>query len=876
MSEPSGGLTLASRLFLATALVVVVALGAAVAVTSVLGERVAAREARERIAASASLQTVSQQQRLQQLALLAEIMASKPDFKAYLFEAIRTRDRLSILDQLDERRSELGYDLAVVVDAAGILAARTDQPEVAGVDLSSRPLFAKVAEEFEAAGVWSERGRLYEAVAVPMALDEGIFGFLAIGYAITDVRALDVKRGAGSETIFVADPAAGAVASSLTPQETQRVLSALTAGGASLGAVASGASGPVQRELVLGGERWLAQLRPLHDAGETAVGAAVSLVSLDRELEGYVQVRQTLIAVGVAALLVALGVSWLIARRVGKPIQDLARATEAAREGRYDVTIPSGGSGEVLALANRFNALLAELRERREMADYVEKLARNLPEAGAARAAVAELPAESREATVVAVELRRHLKLRPGQGAAGLLDRLSADLARVAAAVAAHGGTLEAVHGNRAIAAFTGAARGERALSAAAEIVVAAGGDSAGDAGVRPAAALADGELVRGVVRWGESGGSALLGLPLREVESLVREAGEGEILITAGVHTQLAGALAAAGIDLRPHRALLTTQPIYLVDAERAAQLAVAGGQRVTQLTAPVAPAADVAGDRSSLAAIGPGSLLGSRFEILAVLGAGGMGVVYKARDRELDDLVALKMLRRDVGDDEALLGRLKTELKLARRITHPNVLRTYDFGEIDGHAFISMEYVRGITMRSMIEQSGRLPYSAAMWLARQLLAGLAAAHELEILHRDIKPENVLLDSAGNLKLMDFGLARPVKRMERGQTQAGWIVGTPHYLAPEQIEGRDPDRRADVYACGVVLYELFTDQLPFDGGNPMDVLMHHLKTEPRPPRELAPEMPPALDALVLRCLAKDPARRPRDAGTLLDELEQI
>jgi serine/threonine-protein kinase len=111
---------------------------------------------------------------------------------------------------------------------------------------------------------------------------------------------------------------------------------------------------------------------------------------------------------------------------------------------------------------------------------------------------------------------------------------------------------------------------------------------------------------------------------------------------------------------------------------------------------------------------------------------------------------------------------------------------------------------------------------------------------------------------------------------MERGQTQAGWIVGTPHYLAPEQIEGRDPDRRADVYACGVVLYELFTDQLPFDGGNPMDVLMHHLKTEPRPPRELAPEMPPALDALVLRCLAKDPARRPRDAGTLLDELEQI
>jgi serine/threonine-protein kinase len=316
----------------------------------------------------------------------------------------------------------------------------------------------------------------------------------------------------------------------------------------------------------------------------------------------------------------------------------------------------------------------------------------------------------------------------------------------------------------------------------------------------------------------------------------------------------------------------VISSQPLYLVGYEEAQRVAAASGRLLTHVTG-AEPA--LGADRSSLAGIGAGSLLGSRFEILAVLGAGGMGVVYKARDRELDDLVALKMLRRDVAGDQALVGRLKTELKLARKITHPNVLRTYDFGEIDGHPFISMEYVRGITLRAMIEQSGRLPWSAALWLARQLLAGLAAAHALDILHRDIKPENVLLDSAGNLKLMDFGLARPVTRLEPGQTQAGWIVGTPHYLAPEQIEGREPDKRADVYASGVVLFELFTDRLPFDAGSPMDVLMQHLKTPPPRPRELRPDLPPAVEALVLRCLDKDPAGRPRDAAELLAELER-
>jgi len=451
------------------------------------------------------------------------------------------------------------------------------------------------------------------------------------------------------------------------------------------------------------------------------------------------------------------------------------------------------------------------------------------------------------------------------------LERLAADLRQVAAMAAAHGGRLETTSGARAVALFTGPSRVEAAVATAADLAaLLARRAGAFEEATPPAAALATGGVVTGGVRWGEQGDHVLLGTPLAQAEALLREAAGGEIALSPAAHAELAPSLERAGVTLAERRSLLTNQPLFGLDGEQAAAVAAVTGQMLTHVS--------VGGDalpHVTLAGIGPGSLLGSRFEILAVLGAGGMGVVYKARDRELDDLVALKMLKREAAGDEALLVRLKSELKLARKITHPNVLRTFDFGEIDGHPFLSMEYVRGITLRGMLEQSGRLPHSAAVWLARQLLAGLAAAHALDILHRDIKPENVLLDSGGNLKLMDFGLARPVRRESPGATREGFLVGTPHYLAPEQIEAKEPDKRSDVYACGVVLFELFTGRLPFDGASPMDVLMRHLQQPPPRPSELWPEIPPALEALILACLAKDPAARPRDAGELLERLER-
>jgi class 3 adenylate cyclase len=869
MSEARRGLSLATRIFLGTALILILALGAAVAVVSTLGEDVASRAARERIVASSSVQAAAEQQRFQQLKLLAEMLAGNPEFKAYLAEAIPSHDRLSILDQLDERRSDLGYDLAVVVDQNGVVAARTDQREAEGADLSGRPLIRKVRTDFEASGIWSENGRLYEAVATPMAT-EGVFGYLVLGYRITNVRALEVKTGTGSEIVFLAGAGATPVASSLTPQGTDRALAALRLKGNLLSRAIEQGERSVQAQIELDGERWLALLSPLPDAEGKPVGAVVSLASLDRELAGYRSIRDLLLGVGVAALLAALGIAFLLSRRVSRPIQALVGAVESARGGDYDVTLPRGGSGEVLSLANAFNALLAELRERRDMAEYVTKLSRNLPDGGAAPpAGGASGRPEARRATMAVVELRRYLRPRNAADPAEALARMTRDLRKIAAIATAQGGRLDGAAGHRALVTFAGEGRSERALAAAAEIAAAVGTrDNAFDEAEPPAIAIVNGEALAGSVAWGGGSDQVLIGLPIQQAEGMLREAEAGEILLSAGVHEEAAARLTQAGLALEPQRGLLSSQALFRVESGQAPMLAGA--------PAPAA-AAGGAAPLPSLTAIGPGSLLGSRFEILSVLGSGGMGVVYKARDRELDDLVALKMLKREVAGDAALVERLKSEIKLARRITHPNVLRTFDFGDIQGVPYISMEYVRGLTLRAMLEQSGRLPFSAGLRMARQLLSGLAAAHALDIIHRDIKPENVLLDPLGNVKLMDFGLARPVQRLEPGQTQAGWVVGTPQYLAPEQIEGRQPDQRVDVYACGVVLYEVFVGRLPFAGGDSaMDILMQHLKEPPTQPSRYWADIPRPLEQLLLRCLEKEPERRPAGAAAVLAELERL
>jgi serine/threonine-protein kinase len=280
------------------------------------------------------------------------------------------------------------------------------------------------------------------------------------------------------------------------------------------------------------------------------------------------------------------------------------------------------------------------------------------------------------------------------------------------------------------------------------------------------------------------------------------------------------------------------------------------------------------------SAATVPKGSQFAGRYDILGTLGKGGMGVVYRARDRQLDEVVALKVVRPEVlKADPSLLDRFKQEIKLARRITHHNVLRTHDFGETGGTPYISMEYLEGVTLKDLVKSKGALPVGVGLRVAKQMCQGLEAAHQQGVVHRDIKPQNMLiLPETGEVKIMDFGIARvsEVKAGAAGLTSTGMVMGTPDYMPPEQAQGQPADFRSDIYSLGVVLFEIFTGRMPFDGDTPMAVVLNHIQKAPPSPRSANPRLPVELERVILRCLEKSPARRYQKVDELLDDLTAV
>jgi CheY-like chemotaxis protein len=273
---------------------------------------------------------------------------------------------------------------------------------------------------------------------------------------------------------------------------------------------------------------------------------------------------------------------------------------------------------------------------------------------------------------------------------------------------------------------------------------------------------------------------------------------------------------------------------------------------------------------------AFAAGTVLAGRYDIVSVLGTGGMGVVYRARDRELNEDVAIKTIRRElISSDAVLAERFKSEIRLARRISHRNVVRTHDLGDADGHLFVTMELVQGITVRELLATRGKLGVASTLALARQFADALAVAHAAGVIHRDVKPENALIDAEGVLKVMDFGIAR-LAEASSNRTQAGMVVGTPAYMAPEQLVGEEIDSRADLYSLGVVIYECLTGRAPFQAPSAVALIARVLTTEPEPPARGNADVPPALSALVMRLLAKVPDERPASATILLEQLAEL
>ncbi len=274
------------------------------------------------------------------------------------------------------------------------------------------------------------------------------------------------------------------------------------------------------------------------------------------------------------------------------------------------------------------------------------------------------------------------------------------------------------------------------------------------------------------------------------------------------------------------------------------------------------------------SLAELGPGSEFGPRYRIESVIGEGGMGKVYKAYDSDLDRTVALKLVRPELAKDANSLQRFKQELLLASRISHRNILRIHDLGDVNGVKFISMAFVQGMDLHDLIAQQGRLPVERAVNIAKQLAGALEAAHAEGVVHRDLKPRNVLIDVDDHIYVSDFGLAKSLDTDKTGVTRVGEVLGTPRYMSPEQAESKAADNRSDLYSLGIILYEMVTGEVPFTGESSLQVMFQHVQQQPKDPRQLNREVPEYLATIILKCLEKDPALRYQNAQELMRDLE--
>ena len=274
-------------------------------------------------------------------------------------------------------------------------------------------------------------------------------------------------------------------------------------------------------------------------------------------------------------------------------------------------------------------------------------------------------------------------------------------------------------------------------------------------------------------------------------------------------------------------------------------------------------------------------GAVVAGRYRIEELVGQGGMGKVYRARHLALDKAVCLKMLKPALLEDPTLVGRFEREAKAASRLNHPNSIGVLDFGreERTGSLFIAMEYVQGKDLRLVLRDDWPLSESRLCNIMAQVLAALGEAHAQQVIHRDLKPENIMVEqrrgAPDSVKVLDFGIAKILDSDLPGLTRSDVVCGTPQYMAPEQATGSALDARCDLYAVGVILYQLVTGHLPFDGQNSMEVLTKHVNEPPVPPsqRQAGVVVSPAMEELILRAMAKDPAQRPQTAGEFRDEL---
>jgi serine/threonine protein kinase len=264
-------------------------------------------------------------------------------------------------------------------------------------------------------------------------------------------------------------------------------------------------------------------------------------------------------------------------------------------------------------------------------------------------------------------------------------------------------------------------------------------------------------------------------------------------------------------------------------------------------------------------------GTLLAERYEIIELLGQGGMGAVYKARDTELERLVALKLIRPELASNPEILRRFKQELILAREVTHRNVIRIFDLGQAKGIKFITMEYVEGRDLRAVLRDRGNIPTDETVEIIAQVCRALEAAHAAGVVHRDLKPQNIMLDAKDRVYVMDFGIAHSLEAP--GMTQTGALMGTPEYMSPEQARATKVDARSDLFSLGIIFYEMLTGISPYKADTALATLLKRTQERPQPPADLDPTIPKAISDAVMKCLEIDRDQRYSTATEILEDL---
>jgi len=878
------------KIFFLTGLLIAIVVAVAVGLTFQRAQTIAHATADKSISSAVQLYGTFVEQRESRLKLTTQVLGNDPPFVAYMQNAMHPPpdpanptappaiNYADIFDQLTQRTAALGTDLMMLVDEQGNLVVRTDRPVLTSAPsdnmAAQSPLVKQIVDDatlLVVAGVLADGNHLYHVAVAPLVVGANNvrLGYLVNGVAIDDAFANKIGDITNAGVVF-ASSGGPTGRSKSAPQFTMQQMSGVE------DIFRTGKPQPPKTVWIDRGQ-YVMTGQPML-SGTKTVGAAVFLRSLDTELAPFREIQKSLLLGGGGALLLAFILSWFIAKRLTRPIEELASIAQAVTHGDYEVHPAIDRQDEVGILGRSFAKMITALRDKAELEELYEQMAAKSEEREAGRR---NEPAKLEEGTVLVTDLRG---LPPTVGG-GDASTVIADVGRVMklqeAEVERQEGVVREIIGHRLVSVFHGergiihAIRAARAIN---EELAAQNNNTTMQIGV----GIATGEFVTGSVDLQQESGLAIVGNAPLLAMVFAWHAPTGYAYISyetaQAAGNEILSSSTREEVVLRwlPHPLPVAAVPLVNLSSTMMRTLGQTTSSMATLRVDATTPGATA--PAGAVAELSLGALFANRYRIEQMIGRGGMGIVYRAIDTQLDETVAIKTLPGDVMQRSPEdLERFKREIRLARKITHRNVLRTYDYGEAEGVYFISMEYVRGYTLAELLEEAPdhRMAPRAAMGLSRQICRGLQAAHEQGIIHRDIKPQNVLIDHKGEVKLMDFGIARMAESKE-GMTQVGLIVGTPHYMSPEQVQGQQLDSRSDVYSMGVMLYEILSGVKPFTSSSLTGVLTAHITETPKPLVEQRPDIGRDVNAIVMRCLAKNPKDRYGDAGALLADLDRV